>query len=333
MKHNNEIIKPLSIGKLNFKTNLIQAPLAGISFSPFRQLLWQHGDLAYACTEMISAKTLLYQQNHRTFYRFTTKHPIEKTVCYQLSGNNARELALAAKLSQALGADIIDLNCGCPQPKILKKQAGASHLNDLKRLANIIKAMRAQISCPLTVKVRLLAKNQQDKNRLLAKMIEDQGADALIVHGRRVNERYDTMCDLNSIADMCAEINIPVIVNGDIACYESLKRSLHLTGAQGVMIGRASIGKPWLFKMLRAENEENIAWSPTLTDIKSALIEHIKGLVEFKGEAQAVLLSRRLVPYYFKDVPEARTLIDATKCTTTLFDQVNLIENFSTEQV
>lgn len=304
------MIQPFRLGKRLFPSNLIQAPLAGISFSPFRQLLWQYGGLAYACTEMISAKTLLYQQQHRAFRRFTHRHPNEKVLCYQLSGNNATELADAARLSESFGADIIDLNCGCPQPKIVKKQAGAYHLCDLGRLAELINAMRAATRCPLTVKVRLYPRDQSHKNILLAQMIAESGADALIVHGRRQNERYDTSCDLEAIAHVCAAVDIPVIINGDVTDYNALMHAMRITGAQAAMIGRASMGQPWLYKSIAHQAKTGQVWRPSLEVIKRTMLTHLDGLATFKGQEQAVLLFRRLLPYYLSGQSGAHRFID-----------------------
>src|SRR3990167_1968470 len=259
------MLKSLAIGKKKFETNLIQAPLAGVSCAPFRELAWQFGGLAYCCTEMLSA--LHIANNSDRSPRYQTRYPAEKNLCWQLSGNNPEIIARASERALQNSADILDLNCGCPQPKIRKKGCGSKLLSDEKKLSLLIKAMRQDNKIPVTIKMRIDAGHGEYCDTSLAQSLETAGVDAIIVHGRHWTHDYDIACQLDSIAKIVSAVSIPVIANGDICDAAQLKNVFQKTACAGFMIGRASVGQPWLFQKITNEMRSEIFSSPSNTEI------------------------------------------------------------------
>lgn len=280
---------PLTIGSLELPHRLIQGPLAGYSCAPFRELFYQFTPPAYCVTEMISAHDLLFK--HKLDSRYLYRSPQEKLLCYQLSGSDANTLAQAARRLSDLGADMIDINCGCPKSKIRKKGAGSALLENPHQLLNIVDAVRAATLTPLTIKIRIQG-NQQDL--LLAQKLEQAGADALIVHGRHWSEDYDTPCNFSQIAAIKQHVTIPVIANGDISNYQTLMNAVQQSACDGFMISRAGTGKPWLYQTLFSKQEIRFNWAQQ----KELFMQHLYGLAELENEYKAVLQSKSLIRYY-----------------------------------
>ena len=283
---------PFTIGDLQLSHRLIQGPLAGYSCAPFRQLFSLYTPPAFAVSEMLSAHDVL--NKHSPEGRYLYRAPLEELLCYQLAGTDPAIMAGAAAKLTGLGADLIDINCGCPKNKIRKKGAGSALLEQPERLIVIIKAVRAAIQCPLTVKIRLQV-NGDDID--VAKKIADAGADALIIHGRRWIDDYDKPCNLGQIERIKRAIDIPVVVNGDISDASTLTRAVKDTGADAFMIARASTGKPWLFEELLQSTPFVVENSTRI----SLFMTHLKDLANLENEYQAVLQSKSLVRYYFRN--------------------------------
>ena len=282
-----------SIGALQFSHRLIQGPLAGFSCAPFRVLFNAFVPPAYSVSEMISAYDVLYkhQQNSRYVYRA----PEEKRLCYQLSGTDPQIMAQAASRLEGIGADLIDINAGCPKTKIRKKGAGSALLNVPEQLCTIVRAVRDAIQIPLTVKVRIQG---HAGDIALAKALAQEGADALIIHGRRWMDDYDTPSDFSQIAGIKKAVQIPVIANGDIADANSLNKAIE-TGCDAFMISRAGTGKPWLYQALL--DREGTFCAPGFEARVGYFITHIQGLAKLESEYQAILQSKSLLRYYFKE--------------------------------
>ncbi len=287
------LIYPITLGKVKFPANLIQAPLAGVSCAPFRELIWQFGGAAYCCTEMISAKTLLGKPEVRYVY----KSKVEGPVAFQLSGNNPDELARAAVLAVEHGADVIDLNSGCPVDKIRKKGCGSKLLADAAKLYQITKAIKANVDVPVSIKIRVDGESGDTFNTDVVQAINDAGADFMVVHGRHWTEHYETKVRLDEIARIVAVSNIPVIGNGDVTDLTSLQQMLS-TGCAGAMVGRASVGRPWLFAALAAQDRGEAYVVPSKAEIGALLLKHIQGLIALENERLAVLQARKLAKYY-----------------------------------
>lgn len=296
------MIKPLQLGNKVFPVNLIQGPLAGVSCAPFRLLCWQYSKPAFSCTEMISCKTLIHQPGIAQ-QRYVTKDPEEGPVCFQLSGNDPDELAEAVKIATASGADLIDLNCGCPVKKIRSKGAGSKLLTDAQKLYQLIRAMKQNTHLPVSIKIRVEGDNEKF-NQEIATVVSDAGLDFLIVHGRHWTEHYETPCRHDQIRFFVEAVKIPVIGNGDIANTDSLKKML-ATGCAGVMIGRAGVGQPWLIAKLIAEMRGETFTLPEQVEIGRTFIQHVEQLTELLGsEKFAILQARKFAKYYARSLPD-----------------------------
>src|SRR3989338_8506306 len=235
------IQNPLQIGQLSLPHHLIQGPLAGYSCAPFRRLFRHFIRPAFAVSEMISAQDVL--NKHQTNSRYLYRADDEGILAYQIAGHNPATMAAAAEKLQDLGADLIDINCGCPKAKIRQKGAGSALLDKPLQLIQLVSQVKARLQIPLTVKIRI---NHLESDRLLVKALAENGADAIIIHGRRWQDDYDVANNFQHIAQLKAAISIPVIANGDISDQSSLAQAMKNTGADGFMISRAGTGKPWL---------------------------------------------------------------------------------------
>jgi tRNA-dihydrouridine synthase B len=311
------LIKPLLLGNKSFPNNIIQGPLAGVSCAPFRALAWRYSQPAFSCTEMISCKTLLHQ-NQVAQQRFVKKDPHEGPVCFQLSGNNPIEVAEATKRVTDYGADLIDLNCGCPVNKIRSKGAGSALLTQPEKLYQLITAMKQNTHVPVSIKIRVEGGSDIKFHQQLIQVIQDAGPDFVIVHGRHWTEHYETACHHNHIQYFVENLPMPVIGNGDISCVASLKK-MFATGCAGVMIARAGVGQPWLIAKLIAEMQGQPFTMPTYLEISAMFIEHVQQLIELLGsEKFAILQARKFAKYYARTLPNR-----AEFC-----NEINICESF-----
>lgn len=296
----------MQIGSLTFTSSIIQAPLAGYSCAPMRVLVQRFGGAAFCETEMLSAKHIAAGARQKPRYQY--KSPDEGRLCYQLSGSEADHLCYALERVQAWGADLVDLNCGCPMPKIRKKHCGSQLLAEPERLYRVVRAMRANTDLPLLVKVRVDGRSGEQNNAAVAEAVEKAGADALTVHGRHWTERYDTPCHYADIAAMKRQVRIPVIGNGDIADLSSAQRMLEQTGCDGLMIARAAVGQPWLFQQIQSGLRGETFTPPTLVERGALFLEHMQGLMALEGEKLALLQGRKLAKYYLREQASAQKL-------------------------
>ncbi len=299
-------IKPLTIGSKTFSTNLIQGPLAGYSCAPLRKLVWQYGDVGYCCSEMISAKDLIHRKKRQS-RRYTWRDPQEKVLCYQISGNTAAEVALATRMLTQQGADLIDLNAGCPKAKIRKKGAGSKLLSEPQRLRAILSTMRENTDLPLTLKIRVDGDSGEENNLVVAEVAEQSGVDALIVHGRHWRDDYAVPCHVTQIKQLVSTVAIPVIANGDGKTAASIQHLLTSTGCAGIMISRAGVGQPWLFSKLAAELSGKVYPLPSRQAIADLFLTHVSDLIALESdkpesEKFAVLQARKLAKYYARQM-------------------------------
>ena len=283
--------EPFFIGKLQLDNRLIQGPLAGYSCAPFRKLFHHYHAPAYCVSEMISAHDVLYK--HALSSRYLVRDASEKKLCYQISGRDPLIMARAAAFLQEHGADLIDLNCGCPKTKIRKKGTGSALLEEPDHLQRIIRAVRQAITIPLTVKIRIQATTT---DLSLVRAIEQAGADAIIVHGRRWIDDYDVASDFERIGLIKQAVTIPVIANGDIADQVTLSQAIETTQCDAFMIARAGCGHPWLYQQFLSGSTRTIDYLQRV----DCFISHLQGLAILETEYQAVLQSKSLVRYYFK---------------------------------
>lgn len=288
--------------KLSFsKPIYVLAPLAGFTDLPFRSVAKKFGaDLTVS--EMLSSNALAH--NSKKTLHMLKKSPLEDPYSVQIAGANVDIVKQAVELlNEQDGIDIIDLNCGCPVPKVVGHGSGSSLLLDLPLMGEIIKTIKETSNKSMTsVKIRL---GFEKKNHLeIAKVVEDSGADFLAVHGRTRLGKFKAEVDYDAIKEIKEAVSIPVIANGDIDSYEKAKWVLEHTGADGVMIGRGAVGAPWIFHQLRS-GEEHIDMS-----LKHEIImEHYDKMIEFYGQ-HGVAMFRKHTHTYTKGYRGASKLRD-----------------------
>ena len=287
----------MKIGNFQLKNNLILAPLSGITDLPFRQMCLRFG-AGMTVAEMVDCNACVRDlRNTKLRLRFADD---EIPRCVQLVGSRVSVMAEAAKFCAANGAQIIDINMGCPAKKVCNKNAGAALLKDERLAAELLSSVVAAIDIPVTAKIRLGWDNASQNALQIAKIAEQSGICALTIHGRTRADKYSVPARYDAIKLVKQNINIPVIANGDINSRAKMLDVLQYTCADGVMVGRAALGRPWIFAELLNENL-NI-------DYAALIAEHLKMLYEFYGERIGVFLARKHVGWYLKGHQQAKIL-------------------------
>ncbi len=302
-----------SIGGVRLNNPLILAPMAGVTDQAFRVLCKEQG-AALLVTEMISDRAFLYENAHTsTIVAFT---PAERPIAAQLAGVEPETMAAAAaKLEREVAPDIIDINMGCPAPKIVKNHEGCSLMRDVPLAAAIVRAIASAVSVPVTVKTRKGWSEDQVNAVELAQAVVEAGAAGITVHGRVRGQYYSGVADWNIIRKVREALpsSVPVIGNGDVRDPESALRLMSETGCDAVMIGRAAMGNPWIFsRCLAAWRGEPVPPEATLAERVAMAGRHLDLLIALKGERTAVLEMRRHAPWYihgFRGAAHVRALL------------------------
>jgi tRNA-dihydrouridine synthase B len=290
------MVKPLKIASHCFPSNLIQGPLAGYTCAAMRVQTWRFSQPAYCSTEMVSATHLVHAK--KMPQRYIERDPSEGALCFQLSADDPDTLGKATQIVNTLAPEIIELNCGCPVNKIRRRGAGSKLLSEPDRLKRLIAALRNNTQAAISIKIRVAGDDNDQDDLHIAEMVEQEGADALIVHGRHWTEGYDQSCRHAQIKRLVAAVKIPVIGNGDVNDVHSLTTMLQATNCAGVMIARASMGQPWLFAELEAHYHQRSFSKPTPSAIGEIFIDHIERLALLDSEFHAVLQARKMGKYY-----------------------------------
>ena len=297
----------LKIGNVILKNNLILAPMAGVTDLPFR-LIVEKFNPGLVCTEMVSSKALFYG-DEKTKKLLNTEG--EKTpISMQIFGSDPETMRFAAKFLSDK-ADIIDINMGCPAPKVVKNGDGSKLLLDLDKAEKIIKSVVENSKVPVTLKFRKGWNNDNIIACELAQIAEKAGVSAITIHGRTRDEFYGGHVDLKIIKDVKNSVKIPVIGNGDIIDEQSAKYMFEYTGVDGIMIGRGSMGNPWIFKQIQhyLETGESLA-KPTNQEKYEILKEHIKLDIFYKGEVVALNEMRKHIAWYTKNMKDSSQFRD-----------------------
>ncbi len=293
----------MKIGNIELETPLALAPMAGITDLPFRLISRQLG-CGLTVSEMVSAKGLLYK-NVKTTDMLRIDNG-ERPTAIQLFGSVPGELAQAAKIVEASGADIIDFNMGCPVPKIVNNGEGSALMKNPQLAYDILAAMVDAVQIPVTVKFRAGWDTDHINAVEIALAAERAGVSAVAVHGRTRTQFYEGKADWSVIAAVKKNVKIPVFGNGDIVSVESGLAMLEQTGVDGLMIGRGADGNPWLFKRLKAVLAgEADPGEPTLAERMNMARKHLAMLCDYKGEVVAVKEMRRHISAYLKGMPHA----------------------------
>lgn len=293
----------LKIGNLKLKNCLIMAPISGTTNLPFRLIVKPLG-AGLVTTEMISAMGLVLGK--KKTYDYLKSHPAELPLAIQLFGSNADVMAAAAEIAVEAGATILDLNMGCPAKKVVKTGAGGALLRDLQKIKEIVSSVRKTCSVPLTVKIRTGWSPTQGSAEDIALLAEDCGADAVTVHPRFVTQGFSGHADWTIISKVKDRLSIPVIGNGDVLTPDLAKKMKDQTCCDGVMIGRAAVGNPWIFKQILALERGEAVGQPPLTERRAVILEHFRLLSLLNGEKRAAKNMRGLLLAYTKGLPHSK---------------------------
>jgi tRNA-dihydrouridine synthase B len=316
--------KPLKIGKIALDSPIVLAPMAGITNHPFRLICRELG-AGLVVTELLSSHAIHYK-NAKTFGMFDWQDN-ERPVSVQLFGGDPGLMAEAASVAENHGADIVDLNMGCWVPKVAKNGAGAALLKDVCLAADIVRAMVEAVKVPVTVKIRSGWDSSDTTAIEFAQRAQDSGAAAIAVHARFASQGFTGRADWSVIRRVKDVVTIPVIGNGDIESAEDARRMMDETGCDGIMIGRAALGNPWIFREIRASFETGeIMQPPTLSERIDVALRHVNLLAADPnvGEERAVKEMRGQLPHYFKGFHGVSKL----RCELVRFNKIADIEQF-----
>lgn len=287
-----------AIGPYTLPNQVILAPMAGVTDRPFRQLCRRLG-AGWVVGEMVTADPSLWHTRKSQLRMDHQGEPGPRVV--QIAGGDADMLAQAARLNVELGAQIIDINMGCPAKKVCNKAAGSALLRDEGLVAEILDAVVKAVNVPVTLKIRTGWCAESNNGVRIARLAENAGIQALAVHGRHREQRYTGWAEYDTIADIKSRLSIPVIANGDITSPEKAAEVLRHTGANAVMVGRGAQGNPWIFKQIThyLQYGERLGL-PSLDERRHVLIEHVAALHAFYGETMGVRIARKHIGWYLE---------------------------------
>lgn len=289
--------KKIKIGNVELENNILLAPMAGITDLPFRIIAKKHG-AALAYTEMVSSKAIFHgdEKTKKLLNIEGEKRPI----AVQIFGSDVESMVYAAKYVEPI-ADIIDINMGCPAPKVVKNGDGSKLLLNLDLAEEIVKAVVEAVEKPVTVKYRKGWNNSNIVAVEAAKRFERAGAKAITIHGRTREEYYSGTCDLDIIKEVKQAVSIPVIGNGDVKDIKSAMKMFEYTGVDAIMIGRTSLGNPWIFKSVI----KGVEYIPTNQERLETILEHLELMIKEKGEYVAIREMRKHISGYTKNLPNS----------------------------
>lgn len=318
-------LKPLKIGKVTLPNNLILAPMAGVTDLPFRLLCSRQG-VGLCCMEMVSAKAILYKNKNTE--SLLEIHRDEGPVSLQLFGSDPKILSEMAKKIEERPFSVLDINMGCPVPKVVNNGEGSALMKNPKLVEEIVSSVVKAVQKPVTVKIRKGFDEEHVNAVEIAKIAEAAGAAAVAVHGRTREQYYAGEADWEIIAKVKEALTIPVIGNGDVTDGQSAERLLTQTGCDGVMIGRAARGNPWIFSQVAAYLEDGtILPKPDIEEVKKTILEHARLQLETKGEYTGIREMRKHVSWYTTGYPNSARLRQVVNLTESFEELCALVEN------
>lgn len=316
----------MRIGPYMLSNNLILAPMAGVTDRPFRQLCKDMG-AGLAVSEMVTANSLLW--GSRKTQRRIDHSGETQPRAVQIAGADPRMMADAARYNVDNGADVIDINMGCPAKKVCNALAGSALLRDELLVGRILEAVVNAVAAPVTLKIRTGWDPTRRNGITVARIAEQAGIQALAVHGRTRACGFSGEAEYDTIAAIKAAVSIPVIANGDIDNPEKARRVLHQTGADAIMIGRAAQGRPWLFGAIQHYIETgSLLPEPSIAQRRIILINHLHRLYEFYGEHTGVLVARKHIAWYSKRQAGGGKFRQAINGATTVTEQLRQVQAF-----
>ena len=303
------MLNPIKIKNIEIKNPVILAPQAGITDLPFRNLVSSFGGTDFSTSltvsEMVPSASQVYLLNRKKgndkIKRLYEHYDSNSLTSVQIFGNDPVVMAESAKINEELGADIIDINMGCPVNKIVKNGCGSDLLRNPKLASDIIKSVVSAVKIPVSVKIRTGWDSEHKNAPDFAKMIEDSGASMLAIHGRTRSQLYSGHVDLDTIKKVKSSVSIPVIGNGDIFTVEDAKNMLEYTGVDGVMVGRGIYGAPWfLYHIIYFLKTGKKLPEPSISEKKDILLKHIFAMIEYYGEKTGMFNARKHIAWYSK---------------------------------
>ena len=316
----------MRIGHYKLKNNLFLAPMAGVTDRPFRSLCRKLG-AGMAASEMVSSNSLLWG-SEKTKRR--ADHAGEEAPrAVQIVGASPALMAQAARYNAERGAQIIDINMGCPAKKICNVYAGSALMQNAKLVAEILQAVVQSVDVPVTLKIRTGWDRANKNGVAIARLAEECGIQALAVHGRTRADAFQGEAEYDTIAAIKAAVTIPVIANGDITTPEKAAYVLHRTGADGLMIGRAAQGNPWIFREIShfLSTGETLA-PPPVTEVCDTLLSHLETLYVFYGEYSGVRMARKHISWYSKGLRDGAAFRHRVNQVETCAAQIEMVREF-----
>ncbi len=300
--------------------------MAGVTDKPFRLLCKQMG-AGLATSEMTTSDSSLW---HTKKSRHRMDHKGEPgIISVQIAGTEPEQMANAARFNVDQGADIIDINMGCPAKKVCKAWAGSALMQDEIKVARILEAVVRAVDVPVTLKIRTGWAQDQKNAPTIAKLAEESGVQALAIHGRTRDQKYEGVAEYDTIALIKASTRMPVWANGDIDSPEKAKAVLNHTGADGLLIGRAAQGRPWIFRQIdHYLNTGEYLEEPGPAQVAEILLGHLKAVHAFYGEDMGVRIARKHLSWYAKDRPENRAFLAVVNQATDAASQLDLTEHY-----
>lgn len=290
------LLKPIKVGNITIDIPLLLAPMAGVTDPPFREIINNFGHVGLMFSEMIASKSLFIGNKDKSISK--VRNDSSKIFAVQIAGNDPYYMAEAAKLNQDLGADIIDINFGCPVKKVIKGFAGSAIMKDERLAKQIMESVVKAVKIPVTVKMRLGWDSNSINSPKIAKMAEDVGIQMVTVHARTRSQMYSGKANWKLVADVKDVVTIPVIVNGDIIDTSTLEQALTESRADGAMIARGVYGKPWLFKQIFCELIDRKFEKPVGNELLNLIIKHFNLMKNYYSDRESVCLFKKHLGWY-----------------------------------
>ena len=316
----------MQIGPYRLRNRLALAPMAGVTDRPFRQLCKRLG-AGYAVSEMTSADEQLW--NTEKSRRRRTHEGESEPVAVQIAGTDPARMAHAARLNVEHGAQIIDINMGCPAKKVCNVLAGSALMRDEGLIGNILSLVVASVEVPVTLKMRTGWSRETRNAVQVARIAEDAGIAALTIHGRTREDFYNGTAEYDTISEVRSRVSIPVIANGDIDSAAKARLVLDQTGADAIMIGRAAQGRPWIFREIAAALDgSGEQGTPPAAELRAIMVEHLEALYSLYGALAGCRVARKHVGWYSRWLPGGEELRRQVNALETPAEQIATIERF-----